>query len=294
MRILRAAALLLLCALIPLSLEAQQPAPAPTPAPVASDPQAVSLLQKSLAVQVGVAQVTDVTLTGTAQRIAGSDDETGTATLKATVAGDSRIDLSFPSGSRSEIRNHDAVPLPGILPPGVPTTVAQALQPAGAWFGPDGVIHGMANHNLMTDAAWFFPVATLTKIFSSQAYVLSYIGPESMNGQSVMHLQVSQPVPASMNAPQQIAALMQHLSQMDLYFDSINLLPIALVFNIHPDNNDLIDIPAEIEFSNYKPVNGIQVPIHVQKYLNNGLVLDLQISNATFNTGLGATSFQLQ
>jgi hypothetical protein len=75
MRIMRAASLLYVCALIPLPLGAQQSAP------TQSDPQAASLLQKSLAAQVGAAQVTDATLSGTAQRIAGSDDESGTSVL---------------------------------------------------------------------------------------------------------------------------------------------------------------------------------------------------------------------
>src|ERR1039458_1626191 len=104
-RISQLAVLLLLCPLIPVSLAAQV-LTSTGPSSVASDPQAVSLLQKSLAAQTGGLPLTDVTLTGTARRIAGSDDETGTATLKATSAGDSRIDLSFPSGERVEIRNH--------------------------------------------------------------------------------------------------------------------------------------------------------------------------------------------
>src|ERR1039457_4636547 len=102
MRISQAATLLFLCSLGSLSLEAPQSTSPPALAPLVSDPQAVSLLQKSLAAQVGAVQVADVTLAGTARRIAGSDDETGTATLKATGVGDSRMDLSFPSGNRSE------------------------------------------------------------------------------------------------------------------------------------------------------------------------------------------------
>jgi hypothetical protein len=83
MRAPRPALVLLPCVLIPASLSAQQ-STTPVPAPAASDPQAVALIQKALAALTGGAPVTDVTLTGTARRIAGSDDETGTATLKAT------------------------------------------------------------------------------------------------------------------------------------------------------------------------------------------------------------------
>src|SRR5882762_9169612 len=72
-------------------------------APTASSPQALQLLQSAIAA-LSSAPLNDVTLTGTARRIAGSDDETGTATLKA-VPGAGRIDLNLSSGPRSEIQN---------------------------------------------------------------------------------------------------------------------------------------------------------------------------------------------
>jgi hypothetical protein len=271
-------------------------------APSTSDPQAVALLQRSLVVLTGGAPVSDATLTGTARRIAGSDDETGTATLKATAAGDSRVDLSFPSGNRSEIRNHSALPLPGSLPPGIPASVAQTAQPVGAWSGPDSAIHGMVNHNIMTDAAWFFPALSLTKLASSPNYILSYVGQETHDGQSVLHLsavqQFPQPAANSSNASAPpgppIASIMQHLSQMDLYLDSTTLLPVALAFNVHPDNNAMLDIPTEIRFSGYQAVSGVQAPSRVQKYLNNTLVFDFQFTNVTVNPGLSASAFALQ
>jgi hypothetical protein len=49
--------------------------------PVTTDPQAVSLVSASLAALSGSTAITDVTLTGTAARIAGSDTETGTAAV---------------------------------------------------------------------------------------------------------------------------------------------------------------------------------------------------------------------
>jgi hypothetical protein len=73
------------CSLFSLPLFAQQTSSTTSP-PTASDPQAVALVQKSLAALTNGVQVTDVMLSGTARRIAGSDDETGTATLEATGA----------------------------------------------------------------------------------------------------------------------------------------------------------------------------------------------------------------
>jgi hypothetical protein len=67
-----------------------------------------------------------------------------------------------------------------------------------------------------------------------------------------------------------------------------------MTFSIHPDNNELVDIPIEVSFADYQVVSGVQVPLHVQKLLNNGLVLDLQFQNVTLNSGLTASQVVAQ
>lgn len=49
--------------------------------PTTSDPKAIALPQKSLASLTNSAQIRDVALSGSARRIAGCDDETGTEVL---------------------------------------------------------------------------------------------------------------------------------------------------------------------------------------------------------------------
>jgi hypothetical protein len=90
------------------------------------------------------------------------------------------------------------------------------------------------------------------------------------------------------------AAFMQRLSQIDFYVDPATSLPIALAFNTHPDGDALVDLAVWIQFSNYQSVSRVQVPMHVQKYLNNNLVLEFQFTNAIFNSGPSASTFQLQ
>lgn len=234
----------------------------------ASSSPAVQYLQWALAALSGSTPTSDVTLSGSANYIAGSDDETGTATLKAIV-GASRIDLNLPSGTRSEVWNN----LSG--------------SPVGTWSGPDAVSHPISFHNLLLiDPAWFFPIFPISRGLAT-GYTATYVGQETHNSVAVQHLSISQQPADSSDT----AALLQHLSQMDLYLDSSTFLPIALAFNIHPDDNALLDIPVEIRFSDYRSVNGAQVPFHVQKFLNNGLILDLQFQTATLNTGLSASSF---
>ncbi len=239
------------------------PTGAQTTTSTQSSPLPVQYLQRALVALSASTPTSDVTLTGSAHYIVGGDDETGTATLKA-MAGASRIDLNLSSGPRSEVVNTSA-------------------SPAGTWSGPDGVSHAMAFHNLLTAPVWFFPAYSITHALSA-GYVATYVGHETREGQAVEHVTISQT---------STLQTMAHLSQMDFFLDSTTFLPVAVTFNIHPDNNALLDIPIEVRFSDYRAVNGVQIPFHVQKFLNNGLILDLQFTTAVLNTGLAASQFQV-
>jgi hypothetical protein len=257
MRRVSVCSILCFCFLVPAA--AQQSA--------SSSPQAAQLLRQALTAIGASTPLTDVTLSGSAHYIAGGDDETGTATVKA-MAGASRIDLNLSSGPRSEVVNASA-------------------SPAGTWSGPDGVAHAMVFHNLLTDPAWFFPAFPISHGLSV-GYMATYVGHEDHDGQAVEHLTTAQTFTIR---PFAGAPTIAHLSQMDFFIDSTTLLPTAVTFNIHPDDDASLDIPIEVRFSDYRVVNGVQVPFHVQKFLNNGLILDLQFTTAVLNTGLSASQF---
>jgi hypothetical protein len=265
MRFARYAGLLCLL-LLPFTIWGQQSA--------TTSIQGSTLLLQSLRVMTGAVSLSDVTLTGTARRIAGSDDETGSVVLKALATGQSRMDGAFPSGQSSEIRSIDS-----------------NGNPAGAWIGPDGSSHSISSQNVMTSSAWFLPALALGGIITSQNYAVAYVGLETEDEISVIHLTVTQQFPS---VPPQIVALMRHLSQMEVFLDSTTLLPVTMSFNIHPDNNELLDIPVEIRFSGYNAVSGVQIPLHIQKYLNNSLILDIQLQAANLNSGLAASAFAIQ
>lgn len=267
MRITRSVLLLLFPLLLVSSVSNAQQASTPAP----RDAGAVSLLQRSLAAVVGTNPVNDVTLSGTANYIAGSDNETGTATLKATAIGQGRVDLSLSNGPRSEVVD------------------ASQAAPTGSWCGPDGAWHSMVAHNLMADPSWFFPAFLLSRVLSTSTYAVSAVDSETINGVAAQHFTIYQQAQADPNA-----TLIQNLSQIDIYLDPSALVPVAIAFNIHPDNNALVNIPIEIKFSNYLSTQGILVPNHIQKYIQNGLALDVTVSGTQFNTGLSSSDFQAQ
>jgi len=264
MRLARPYAAILLSLLVSVPLVAQQGS-----SPTLS---ATALLQQSLAAQIGNTQITDITLTGTARRIAGSDDESGTVTLRVLSSGATRLDFNFPSGPYTEFKSFSS------------------NAPVGGWSGPDTVVHPIVDHNLVNDWGWF-PLFTLANCANSQNYVVSFLGSETRNGLSVFHVTATQQFPG---LTAEVAAVARHLSQIDIFFDSTTHLAASILYNIHPDNNALLDIPIELQFSDYRPVNGAQIPFHIQKSINNSLALDVQFQNAALNTGITAAQVGAQ
>jgi hypothetical protein len=233
-----------------------------------SDPLAVSLAQKSVAALTGGASVSDVTLSANVTSILGSDNESGTGTFTAKGLRESRMDLSLSGGTRSEVRN-----------------IANG-GPAGAWSRNGGASTAYAGHNTLTDAAWFFPVLSSLSQFANPNYIIKYIGQEQHGGVNTQHIQISQVPPAGVPS-------VQRLSTTDIYLDAASLLPVAEAFKVHSDTDMNTDIPTEILFANYQSISGIQVPFHFQRMLNGGVILDVTVTSAVFNTGLQDSSFIL-
>ena len=234
--------------------------------------QAANLLSQSAAALTGSVQLSDITLTGTVQRTIGGDEQNGSVTLKATAIGESRIDINLAAGLHSEILNTSSFPF------------------VGSWSAPDGVSHPIPQHNLWLEPGWFFPTFLVVHGAQTSTYTSAYVGQTTLDSVSVQHVSISQvPLDSSPNA-----VALQQLSQEEIYLDASTFLPVAITFNTHPDNNALLQIPVEIRFSDYRSTNGAQVPFHIQKFLNNVLLLDLQIQSVSLNTGLTSATFAVQ
>lgn len=227
-------------------------------------------LQASLQAMIGSSNVQDVTLNGTAEAIAGSDDETGSFVFRATATGSSRVDLGLTSGTRSETRQ------PG------------NGSPSGSWSNALGGPFPLAQHNLLTGYDWAFPAFIETQMLTNSAIIVTFVGQEG----ALLHLTATQQPPSGLSAA--AGATAQHLTQFDLWLSTSTFLPAQLTFNIHPDNNAGMDIPVEVQFSNYQNLGGIMIPGHIQKFVNNTLALDAQIQTAVINSGLSASTFTIQ
>ena len=237
--------------------------------PPTSDPQAVALASQSIAALTGGTAIGDVTLTGSVTWSGGAAPETGTATLLASGTGESRMNLVLPSGTRTEIRD------------------ASTGEPQGQWIAESGASGLFASQNCATDAAWFFPA--LGSLVAGPNVVLIYVGQETRNGAAVQHIQS---YVYQANSPG-VSPSPQQLSTMDFYLDVTTLLPVAITFNAHPDNNAGTNLPVEVDFSGYQVLNGGMVPTHIQRSLQGNVLVDITVTGAFFNTGLPLSDFAI-
>ncbi len=230
--------------------------------------QAVALISQSLNAISGSVPLTDITLQGAVTLTAGADTETGSISLQATSRDESRVMLDLSTGQRQQIR----------------------FGQQGIWEGSDGQAHAMALHNCLTDAAWFFPALTLKAALANPSIGITYVGPETLEGEPVQHIElVSFPAGQSPATTSQI----EQLSAMNVYLDASSGQPVALDFNLHPDDDAGVNIPVEIRYSGYAVMNGVRVPAQIQEYIENTLTLDIEVSSATVNSGLTDGVFAL-
>jgi hypothetical protein len=121
--------------------------------------------------------------------------------------------------------------------------------------------------------------------------IFSYLGLEQRDGLSVYHLRAYRTPKDELAF---VSSLVRRLSTTDIYLDSVSLLPRALTFNVHSDNDSNTNIRTEIRFADYRVADGVKVPFHIQQLVNDGLVLDLHVTSATINSGLLESEFSIQ
>lgn len=126
---------------------------------------------------------------------------------------------------------------------------------------------------------------------SDPSVIFTYVGLENRGTGSVQHIRAYRFVPSKRPAT---TALTASLSSENIYIDSTSFLPVAFSFNTHPDDDEATNDLLEIDFFNYQPVTGVQVPMRVQKRINGGLALDLTVTGVVVNPGLTDAPFAIQ
>ena len=236
----------------------------------------MSIAANALSRLTGGQLLSDITLNGNINYTAGSEDDSGTFTLQATGPDASAVVLNLSQGRLQWVH-------------GLNNFVRQAY-----FVEPDGKSRNHTVKSAWADAAWFYPGLGLLSelsghnaVFEGQL-IANDLGQISHDGQTVIHLQLQLELnPAQ--APKAAIGLVAKRTREDLYLDPASLLPVFL--NYHEPSAHGQPIRIEVHYGNYQSLHGLEIPFHIQRWVNGSLVMDMHVTQAQWNTGISNTSF---
>lgn len=219
------------------------------------DPQAITIVQNAITALGGAvttSQISDTTAQGTFQ--AGSG--TGTFTWQ-TQGAEFRYSTQTNTDTRIFVSGH-----------GAPADVRNGV----------GVTTG--THVLRSTLPYHVPGLALLQEINNANYSMTFVGPETLNGTSVIHVQT---VDNSDTTGSQV-------TPQDWYFDAGTMLPVRVGHRI-PDSADPTNyITATRDFGPYTNVGGVLVPTSITTTIN-GAPRSVTIAPVQFNTGLSPSTF---
>jgi hypothetical protein len=142
---------------------------------------------------------------------------------------------------------------------------------------------------VLTDQCVDFPLPFLASTLANADEYIRYVGPETLNGQSVEHIQVWNSF-ASKPHLQKLAPF----SLKDVWIADFSGLPVKIAYARRVSGGLAPSIPVEVLFSHYSNVNGIVFPFQIEKSMNGMPWQTITIETVSFSTGLTAAQFQVQ
>jgi hypothetical protein len=150
------------------------------------------------------------------------------------------------------------------------------------WVGSDAVVHNVDPGNCWRPAVWFLPAFSLQPSLLPSYVTSSDLGTSTV-GSDPNALRYLQSQLAFGTQAVALATEITQRSTTDIGIDPVSFLPAALLYSVHPDSGAQVSIPIEILYLNYQAVNGVQVPFHIQQYVNGSLRLDIAVTSAQIN-----------
>ena len=204
---------------------------------------------------------TSVNFTATAEWIAGSLHESGTATLQAKIDGSTNVQLDLGHASRNETQSS-----------------ANASRTC-TWTDAAGISHSIVGPNCLIAIPWFAPALFAQSSPQLPSMLAATDDGEMSRASRTLHqfsyrLKFSEPDSTDVDR-------LTSMSTVKVLYDPQTALPASLEYFIHPDNNDLQNLPVQIVFSGYQPISGIMLPFHIERYVNRTLQLTLDITNVS-------------
>lgn len=252
-------AVLVLFASASVGFAAQQPAASLS---AQRDPQAVALLQRSLAA-MGGGVPSDCVVSGRVTIVAGSDTSTGSIRILARGFDQIAEQIETAGQSRSEVYSQQSgtISIDG-APDSMPLETAVSAQPVDV------------------------PLFAVAAVLSNPDFSVRVVGREVIGAIDVYHLQT-----ANTFASKPGFGRFASMAARDLWIDATSYLPLRISYSVRTVRSGEVPDVIEVSFSDYRTVGGLQFPYLIRKSLNGTPWTTIQVEQVAMNTGLSDADF---
>jgi hypothetical protein len=234
------------------------------------DAQALATLSQVVAAHGGMAAINgiqDFEATGEITYYLAGAEVKGNATVRGRGLDQFRLDAALPEGTRS--------------------WAIDGLQ--GQLKEVDGTITVIPPHNIVTLGSLTLPVGRVMNAVSDSTTAVSGLGSASEKGRSLENVGVRR----SFGWKADPYNILSKVSAAEFSIDPATFLITSIKDNTHPKETLLVDVQRVISFSDYRNVNGIQVPFAIEQTVNGQRVFTLTLNNISFNVGVSNADFHL-
>jgi hypothetical protein len=234
------------------------------------DPQAVTLAQQSLAAMGGAQALafTDCLAVGSVQSFKPDGTSVALPIVKKTKGTKmTRTEVQRPEGTRLRVVNGGT----------------------GAIQNPDGTIRRLFSNNTVAERIEHIPALSILSEWQSSNIEVRYVGTDTVNGSPAQVIALSF-IPTS---DPKWSAFYRSTTQTLFYIDQATAFVSKIQYQNFAENDSNVSEKIEIYFTNYRLVNGVQVPFTQTSYADGRLQSALTLSSVTFNTGLTDTDFSI-
>jgi len=232
----------------------------------ARDTQALAILNQTISAAGGVASLSAI------QDFSGSGTITyywdsavsGSATVQGRGPGQFRIDATLQDGLRTVIVSNGT----------------------GSITETDGSVRSLPFQVAVNLGSMTFPYTTLIAALRDTSVQITYGGLVDRGGSQFHDIKVQKIYSPSVDPTGSQSAL----SARDFFVDP-NTFLVASVLNIAGQDADGNNISREVVFANYQTVGGVAVPFQITERIHDQSMVNVQLTQMTFNTGLTDSNF---
>lgn len=152
-----------------------------------------------------------------------------------------------------------------------------------ARFHDGSKLHAVPMHVLLANLPFHLPVVVLFREFSDPKYSIEWVGSETLNGASVIHIKCvreDDPVNAAVTA-------------QDWYLDAASGLPVKVAYRVPILRNALKTEQASVEYADFRNESGVLLPFTLKHHPSSGNLETITVSAYSFNVPTSASDFEL-